>query len=140
MTQRTVWQVWCVAAALFLGGCNEKSGEQAGKDIGQKIDRAVQEGREQAKDLSENLKQGWERAQVGVESLGLRGRVYARLHWDKILGGAAIDIDAAEGGVVTLKGSVPTAEAKTRAGDLARETVGVERVVDELKIEPAEQR
>ena len=127
---------WCAAAVLLLGGCNSKSGEEAGKEIGQQVDRAVQKGREQARELSDDLRQGWERVQAGVETMGVRGRVYARLHWDKTLSAAAISIEATEDGVVTLRGGVPTAAAQTRAVDLARETVGVKRVVDELNVEP----
>jgi osmotically-inducible protein OsmY len=39
-----------------------------------------------------------------------------------------------EEGVATLTGSVPTAEAKTKAVTLAAETVGVNKVIDELTI------
>ncbi len=43
-----------------------------------------------------------------------------------------------EEGVATLSGSVPTAEAKTRAVTLTAETVGINKVVNELMI-PASQ-
>ncbi len=40
-------------------------------------------------------------------------------------------------GAVTLRGTVETAEAKAEAERLAKETDGVTKVVDQLKVVPA---
>jgi hyperosmotically inducible periplasmic protein len=45
-----------------------------------------------------------------------------------------INVDTNEG-VVTLKGSVPTAAQKTRAAEIARNTAGVKSVVNELSVQ-----
>jgi len=45
-----------------------------------------------------------------------------------------INVDTNEG-VVTLKGSVPTEAQKTRAAEIARETAGVKRVVNDLTVQ-----
>jgi hyperosmotically inducible protein len=45
-----------------------------------------------------------------------------------------INVDTNEG-VVTLKGSVPTEAQKTRAAEIARNTAGVKRVVNELTVQ-----
>jgi len=45
-----------------------------------------------------------------------------------------INVDTNDG-VVTLKGTVPTAAQKTRAAEIARETAGVKHVVNELTVQ-----
>jgi len=47
-----------------------------------------------------------------------------------------IELSASADGVITLNGTVADARAKLRAVDLARETVGVTRVVDALAVRP----
>lgn len=95
--------------------------------IGERIDRALDR-------IGEDIRGGWEEARGAVNRMGVRGRVYSRVHWDKNLQGATIDIDAPEADVVVLRGSVPDAAAKRKAVQLASDTVGVARVVDELAI------
>lgn len=62
--------------------------------------------------------------------------VRARLAADKRFVGVEFKVTA-EGGVVTLRGVVPDARVKRLAAGVAENTVGVERVVDELAV-PAE--
>ena len=45
-----------------------------------------------------------------------------------------IDVDS-DNGVVTLKGKVDSAEAKKKAGEIAKKVDGVKRVKNELKVE-----
>jgi hyperosmotically inducible periplasmic protein len=69
--------------------------------------------------------------------MSVAARVYGRLHWDKTLHSSDLNVKV-ERGVATISGSVPTAEAKTKAALLTAETVGVTKVIDELTI-PASQ-
>ncbi len=62
--------------------------------------------------------------------------VRARLAADKRFVGVEFKVTA-EGGVVTLRGVVPDARVKRLAAGVAENTVGVEKVVDELAV-PAE--
>lgn len=62
--------------------------------------------------------------------------VRARLVADKRFAGVEFSITA-EGNVVTLRGVVPNAQVKRLAAGVARNTVGVDDVVDELAV-PAE--
>jgi osmotically-inducible protein OsmY len=64
----------------------------------------------------------------------VQGRVYGRLHWDKALEGAALDIDVRDKQVVVLRGKVASAAAKQKAEQLAGDTIGVSSVVNELAI------
>ncbi len=67
------------------------------------------------------------------DELALDARVATRLRWDKVLAAAQIEVQA-NGGVVELKGKVAGEEQRQRALELARATVGVERVIDTLEV------
>ena len=64
---------------------------------------------------------------------GITSAVKSRLVTDKTVSGLKIDVDTKDG-VVTLNGTVPTKAEADRAASLARETKGVKRVVNNLKI------
>ena len=76
------------------------------------------------------------KARTSVHNMGVESRVYGRIHWDKALNDASIELTATDDGVITLNGTVADAKAKTRAVDLTRETVGVSKVVDQLAVRP----
>jgi len=62
-----------------------------------------------------------------------KSAVYAKFLMEKSLEDSDINIDV-KNGVVTLKGTVPTAEGRARAVEVARNTAGVKTVNDTLKI------
>jgi hypothetical protein len=74
------------------------------------------------------------RGEAAVREASVLDRVYARIHWDKKLNGSVIDLEVQADGTTTLRGAVADAAAKKRAVILARDTVGVTTVVDELTI------
>ena len=98
-----------------------------GERIGQSLDQGLSR-------LQSELREGWASLKQTVDRLGIEGRVYSRLRWDKEVATSTIDLDATDSGVVTLRGQVRNAAAKQKAVRLAQDTVGVERVVDELSI------
>jgi hyperosmotically inducible periplasmic protein len=133
-----------IAAAIALGlgvawwggvgraqqqGVGEKAGEKL-DEIGRKLKRGI----DKAEDA---VREGFHKTRDSVHSMGVTARVYGRLHWDKSLHTSTLNIKV-EDGVATISGSVPTAEAKTKAVTLAAETVGVTKVVDELTIPASE--
>jgi hyperosmotically inducible periplasmic protein len=67
---------------------------------------------------------------------GVTTAVKAKLAADDTVKAYKIDVDTKDG-VVTLGGTVDTAEAKTRAVEVARNTKGVASVVDQLSVAPA---
>lgn len=129
------WMVGMVAAlALFLGaaGWAQQDGGLAEK-AGEKLDelgRAVRRGVENAGD---SVREGFARSRDTVQGLGILGRVYGRLHWDKSLHSSNLFLKA-DGGAVTLRGMVPDAAARAKAVALAADTFGVTRVIDQLTI------
>ena len=74
------------------------------------------------------------KAKDGVVNMGIEARVYSRLHWDKGLTDAKIELTAPEKGAIVLKGTVPDEKAKAKAAELAADTVGVVKVTNELTV------
>jgi osmotically-inducible protein OsmY len=73
---------------------------------------------------------------AATESRGdgaLTTAVQAKLYAEELTRGRAIDV-AAENGVITLRGTVPTAAARQRAVELARGVQGVTSVTDQLEV------
>ena len=60
-------------------------------------------------------------------------KIQAKYADDDVVKGRNIDVDTVNG-VVTLKGEVDTKRERDAAEQLARETSGVKRVIDELKV------
>jgi predicted kinase len=104
--------------------------KQDSDSIGDKIDRGV-------RDVESKLRESWGDIKRGTHRMTVQGRVYARLYWDKSLADGNLKIEAKDGGVVVLKGTVPNREARRRAVELAQSTVGVNDTVDELTLAPA---
>ena len=99
--------------------------------IGQRIGQKIDEG---ATTIGSKVRQTWQEIRQSTSNMGVEARVYARLHWDKALTNATLEIDVREGGVVVLRGSVADMSAKAKAVSVAQDTVGVSRVIDELGI------
>jgi osmotically-inducible protein OsmY len=103
-----------------------------GRRIGEKFDEAAAAIRRDVDKAGDAVRESFHKAKASINAMGIEGRVYGRLHWDKALEGASIDVTAARDGTVTLTGTVANAPAKAKAVKLAGDTVGVTRVVDQL--------
>jgi hypothetical protein len=120
--------VLCLMSGALLSPAVAQEG--IGEKIGERIDRGLRK-------IGSELRQEWAEIRRSVERMGVQGRVYSRMRWDKNLQGASINIEVAEEKIVVLQGKIPSDAAKQKALELARDTVGVESVVDELTIEEA---
>jgi hyperosmotically inducible protein len=98
--------------------------------IGEKIDRGLNQ-------IGAELSQAWSEVRKSVEKMGVQGRVYGRLHWDKALEGANLEISVRDGQVVVLSGTVTSAAGKQKAEQITRDTIGVNNVVNELTVPPS---
>ena len=103
--------------------------EGTAEQIGERIDRGLEQ-------LGEKLRSTWADIRKSVDELGVRGRVYGRIRWDKSLADLAIDIQVQEKDVVVLAGVVPDEVMRNKAVQLAHDTVGVREVVDKLQVTP----
>jgi len=117
----------CLLCGLVSAQQPQKPQPGAVEKIGEKIDRGLSQ-------IGTELSQAWAEVRKSVEKMGVQGRVYGRLHWDKALENATLDIDVRDGQVVVLKGTVNGAAAKQQAEQLTRDTIGVTSVVNELAV------
>ena len=109
----------------------ERAGEkldEAGRSLRQGLERGFNRTREA-------VRESFERTRDKVNDMSVEARVYGRLHWDKMLESSTFDLSSEGPGILTLRGSVPSAEARKHAVDLAADTVGVTRVVDQLAVQ-----
>ncbi|NUQ66155.1 MAG: BON domain-containing protein [Pirellulales bacterium] len=125
-----------VAAIGALMASGARSQDGLGERVGQAVDRTVDQLGEEARDLAGRLREGFEKARAAVDRMSVEARVYARLHWDKDLAGAGFSIDVDQEGAAALNGTVASEAAKAKAGRLAEDTVGVARVVNNLRVVP----
>ncbi len=120
-------------AFLFRGTATPPLVAQDG--IGQRIGQSIDRGLDR---LQGEVQEGWKTLKQTVDRLGVEGRVYSRLRWDKEIATSTIDVDATDAGVVTLKGQVRSSASKQKAVRLAGDTLGVTRVVDQLSVNETE--
>jgi hyperosmotically inducible protein len=105
--------------------------------VGEKIDGALKGVKRGAENLSDDLKGRFERARTSVNDMGLEARIYGRLHWDRALNAARLEVEVRQGGAATLRGVVADEAARIKAVALTKDTVGVAQVVDQLVVSPA---
>ena len=127
-------------ALLTLLGVAFTQAQETGKRVGEKLDQAGRDIRSGLNRAGQDAKDKFASAKTSVQNMGVESRVYGRLHWDKSLNDATIELAVSEQGVVTLNGSVATAKAKIRAVDLTQETMGVTEVIDQLAVRPGTER
>lgn len=111
-------------AGLAQEGVGERVGERV-QDVGRGLKRGVQ-------DLGAGVRKRFDVVRTDVQRMGTHSRVYSRLHWDRSLHHSNIEVHMLRGGSVLLWGTVPDKKAKDRALEIARHTMGVTSVVDEL--------
>jgi hypothetical protein len=87
--------------------------------------------------IRDGVQGAFARTRASVDNQEVIGRVYGRLHWDKVLFATPIELEVQGGGTVILRGAVADEAARRRAVALVRDTVGVAQVVDELAVAPA---
>lgn len=106
----------------------------AGERVGGKVDSAVQSFKKGVSTAGEAIRDQWEKARTSVHNMGVSARVYGRMHWDKSLYNAKVDVEVRKDGVAVLTGSVSDPMARAKAVELTRDTVGVTKVVDQLTV------
>jgi len=119
--------------AAWTSVAQEEPAKGTGDVIKEKADAAVKTLRKGVGAAEEGIKGTFAHARTAAINMGLHGRVYARLHWDKALANAKIETEVSNS-VVTLRGTVPDAKAKAKAVELTNDTIGVNEVIDQLTI------
>lgn len=145
--QKILAMVSSLAMLLALGAC-DRAGDRT---AGQRIDSATSKTESAAKELQRDAKDATASAGAAVDnavektkamgaSAGdkiddalITTKVKAAIAADKDLSAIKIDVDT-QNGVVTLSGPAPTATAKERASEIARNVKGVSSVNNQLTI------
>jgi len=91
---------------------------------------------DQAREEREKAKANKETIGQSLEDAWIHTKIVAQLISDSNTPERNINVDVVDG-AVTLRGTVDTAEAKTEAARIAKETEGVKKVTDQLKVAPA---
>jgi hyperosmotically inducible protein len=111
----------------------------ATKKGAEKTGDAVKKGAETTGDAAKKAGQATKDAAVKTEEVtadaATTAAVKTKLLGDTKVGGLMIDVDTKDN-VVTLSGTVRSAEEKAEAVRLARTTTGVKRVIDKLTVTP----
>jgi osmotically-inducible protein OsmY len=85
--------------------------------------------------LRDKLHNGWGAVRGSVSETRLDSRVALRLRWDSDMTGSDVQVRLTRSGVVELTGVVADLAQRRRAVEVAGTTVGVESVLDRLRVE-----
>ncbi|MDP2035400.1 MAG: BON domain-containing protein [Polaromonas sp.] len=130
-----------VAVLLALAACNKADD---GKTVGQSIDSGIAKTEQAAKDAGNAMKEAGKDAQASgsqasasmgekIDDAVITTSVNASLAKDPDLSAIKINVDTKDG-VVTLNGPAPTAAAKDKATELAKQVKGVASVNNQLVV------
>jgi hyperosmotically inducible protein len=100
-----------------------------------KAGSAVESIKKGAASAEEAVREQYLRARSAVTKMGIEARVYARIHWEKALATSKVDLAAPKEGVIALNGTVVDERARAKAVELARDTIGVTQVIDNLTVQ-----
>jgi hyperosmotically inducible periplasmic protein len=106
-------------------------------EVGRAIKRGILNAEETVRGglnkTGETVREGFAKTRETVQGMGIPSRVYGRLHWDKQFHAIPLFVKA-EGGAITVRGTLPDEAAKEKAIELIKDTVGVTRVIDQLTV------
>lgn len=94
----------------------------------------AEEDRQSMQQAKEKAKQAGAEAKRATRNAALTGKVKSALAADVGLKTVKINVDSDDGGVVTLKGRVDSADTKKRAEATARKVSGVSEVRNQLDV------
>jgi hyperosmotically inducible protein len=106
-----------------------------GSNIAGKVDKAEDRAQSGAAKAADKTAGAANKTGRSIDDGWIKSKIYAQYlaDWNTILDDSDIDIDVADN-VVTLSGTVKSAQAKTKAVSVAKATDGVKSVRDKLRI------
>lgn len=128
---KRLWVCFGTSALILGSGCNRQDTDhlaEIGKILAHKTNVLTSQ-------AQEDLRRKWEGLHRVHDNSMLARRVATRIQYDKQLENISISVKS-EGEIIELSGMVQDDQQRQRAVDLARTTVGVEQVKDEMKIGP----
>lgn len=142
--RRPLLALACSAAVLLaLTACNKADD---GKTVGQSIDSGIAKTEQAAKDAGNTVKEASKDAQATgsqasttlgekIDDVTITATVSTGLAKDPDLSAIKINVDTKDG-AVTLNGPAPSAAAKDKATDIAKQVKGVTSVNNQLVVKP----
>jgi hypothetical protein len=126
-------------AAFFVGyrwgaGRPERVEDRPVGTTGPVSDVDTSRAREVGANVGETVAVGANKAERALSAASLTAKIKSKMTLDDTVDAASINVDT-DGTVVTLHGTVKSNAERQRAVQLARETEGVTRVVDRLRVE-----
>lgn len=121
-----------VAVLLALTACNKADD---GKTVGQSIDSGIAKTEKAAKDAQATGSQASTTMGEKIDDVTITATVSTGLAKDPDLSAIKINVDTKDG-VVTLNGPAPSAAAKDKATDIAKQVKGVTSVNNQLVVKP----
>jgi hyperosmotically inducible protein len=137
---RSIRSLLAIALLVWSGQAEAQQGpvgqglNEAGRAVKRGLQTAGQAVSGGLQTAGQAVSGGFQKTKNAVQNMEVVSRVYSRLHWDKAMTGANLEIEIQAGGVAILTGVVPSEQAKTKALVLTAETVGVNQVVDRMTI------
>lgn len=126
-----------VGGAMLVAGAVGTAlaqGPGVAQSLGERLDGVGRGIRREAREIGDSMRRGFETMKTEVNRMNTPARVYSRLHWDRALNSARIEVHPVKGGGVLLRGTVADEAARERAVGLARDTMDVSEVIDELTV------
>ncbi len=122
------------AGFLYLGYWAGRDGSTTQAPIGTGGTVNTERARERAAELGEKAADAATKVQEGVTEASITAKIKAKMALDDSVKARSINVTTS-GSVVTVSGSVESVREHDRAIALARETVGVSQVVDQLRVQ-----
>src|SRR5688500_13371099 len=106
-----------------------------GTNMEGKMDRAADKTKQAGDKAADKTASATRKTGRAIDDGWIKSKIYAQYmaDWNTVLNDSDIDIDVANN-MVTLNGTVKSAEAKTKAVAIAKATDGVKSVKDNLKV------
>ena len=118
-----------LAVGMFFFGWNLSDRTREVDDTG----RAVDKGREVGAEVGAKVGEAAGTAGRAISDGALTAKIKSKMALDDTVKAVNLNVDTV-GGVVTVRGVVQSAAERDRALQLARETEGVTRVVDQVQV------
>jgi hyperosmotically inducible protein len=119
-------------AAPTTGELRDEASEAA-REAREEAREATDAAKEAGRDVQREAGQATDRAGAAASDATVTAAVKSKFLADTSVSGLKIDVDT-NGGVVTLSGMVSTQAEADRAASLARDTAGVTRVANNLRV------
>lgn len=119
------------SAAVLLAACDQPPGERS--TARERGDTTVAQTQQGARDMGDRARNAADTAGDKTKDAAITAQVKTKLAADDQLKALSIDVDTS-GGQVTLSGTAPSAAARDRATQLARDVSGVTNVTNQLTV------